>query len=549
MKSNRLRSVLPVTVALTCGVSAGVMMFVLPGEAAPLPTTYSARTSGDLWHVTQLDSNLTDTTDARSLDLSVFRVDGLVDSTKQPRSHAEADTLAGTSSAGQADRRGALSNATSTTDTSSPVAGSAPQGSVTDVLSFQSSTLGARGRWVGDTTCLPGTDRLTDSRATGGGASLVPMDVPGEDPLLTIPIVDIPVPQPDPGSTPLPLPDPGLPPIVIPGFPTPSPTPTSSSSASPSESPTLVPTGLPSDFPTTLLPTLSLPPLPGLPRSAGRPSAPTATTPDVVLAQVAAGSLEQHTWLEKVGSASTDVRAVRAETLGSMTDPSAAAFTFLGGEAVVRMTSGPRLTAYADGTTPGKVTWTPPTMTLAVSGQSSPYTVPADGSPVTVNYSHNRQVVLTLSAGTLTDKVESAHGLVASGKAYALHAVIQNGDKVVLDSELLPMSVEAKAPGGGVDCTRAPVLGNPHVTLKGRGNGARPDKLTVLAATPARGAQALVFKVVRGTLKKVASSHLDAKGDHAFTIKDRNGKKATKYVVTVRATPRTTAGRAGLRIR
>ena len=40
------------------------VMLADPGRAAPLPTTYSATATGDLWHVNQLDRDLSDSTPA-----------------------------------------------------------------------------------------------------------------------------------------------------------------------------------------------------------------------------------------------------------------------------------------------------------------------------------------------------------------------------------------------------------------------------------------------------------------------------------------------------
>lgn len=434
MSRSRLPRVRFWAVATPVSLAVVGAMFVAPTQAAPLPATYSAKALGDLWHVSTLDLDMSG--DPVLTDIGVNRVDGLVGSTSTIRSHAEADNVSGTSANGQAVRRGAVSNAANGSDTTAPVAGTAPAGVLSGSVDLDTANLSARGRWVGDATCLAATDRLTDSRASTTGANLVATAIPGEDPLVTIPIVDVPV---DPEDGALPLPDPGLPPIDLPGLPTSTALPTETPT---SGLPTIEPTLPTSELPTTILPTLS-----SLPRAV----APSASGP-VEMMTVRAAALEQHTLLEPVG-ADPDLRAVRSEVIGTMVDPSQPAATFFGGEIAVRVASAPKLVAVADGSTPAKVTWVPAAMTLLVAGQSSPITIPADGTPISTNYSGNRQVVLKVSAGQLTDKVEHASGLEASGKASALKVEITNGDDVVLRSALFPMTVSSKAPAGGIECS------------------------------------------------------------------------------------------------
>ena len=452
--TNRRRSVLPALLSTAVGLSGAVLMFALPGDAAPLPTTYGAEASADVWHLSMLDLDMSGDSNP-AVDLSAFRVRGVTTSETNPRSLARADNASGTTADGDDARRGAISRATSGADTTSATAGTAPAAVVADVLELEQSTLSSRGRWVGDSACLPATERLTDSSAITQGASLVAAAVPAEDENITIPVVDVEIPPPGGGTLP-PLPDPTASPTPIPGLPTPT------GSPAPTDDPTLPTdfpsatevTTIPTELPTSILPTLTetptLPPL--LPRLAA--SAAEAGEP-VSMMSVAPSRVDQRTWLAQ-RKATPDVRGVRAEAIGTPLNLDQPVAEFFDGEIAVRMASQPRLTAYADGANPGVVTWQPPAMTLLVAGQANPATIPADGTPVRVNYSGNRQVVVEVSAGQLTDVVRKDNGLAAEAKAAALHVVItretETGGSIVLEADLFPMTVEVSSPAGGVEC-------------------------------------------------------------------------------------------------
>lgn len=79
----------------------------------------------------------------------------------------------------------------------------------------------------------------------------------------------------------------------------------------------------------------------------------------------------------------------------------------------------------------------------------------------------------------------------------------------------------------------------------GKDNGPKDDKLKVTANDNASGLVAKVF--VNG--KKVASHKLNSSGDFTFTIKDKNGGKATKYVVKVAGTSLTAPDKASKKLK
>lgn len=430
--STRLRFVLPVSISSCLALGGVGVVLAGQGDAAPLPTEYSATTTADLWHVNRLDLDMSG--DPADTDLGVFRVTGLMNATTSPRSHAEADNLAGATATGQGARRAAISEATRSTDTSGPTAGIAPSGSIAGTLDVSQATLGARGRWVGDQGCIQTADGLVDSTAVGGGASLAPTNIPS-------------------GNV--------LPPVVLP-----SDLPTVLPTSSPTELPTTLPTILPTttDLPTstdsatiipTEPPTITLPPLPtltlGVQEEDGTRGAAPAASASVVMAAVRAGTVQQRVDLPLLNDATGDDRGVRAQAIGTVKDSSTPAMTFFGGEVEMLVTREARLTAYADGVHPSAVVWSPPSVAVRLAGQSTTYPLPTDGSPLQVSYSQNSDVTLTLAAGALTQEVTST-GLLARGKTSVAHMVVRNGDSVALDADFMPMSVEAKAPGGGVEC-------------------------------------------------------------------------------------------------
>ncbi|GAB2876658.1 thrombospondin type 3 repeat-containing protein [Nocardioides pacificus] len=136
-----------------------------------------------------------------------------------------------------------------------------------------------------------------------------------------------------------------------------------------------------------------------------------------------------------------DARAVESRVQGS-----AGSFSMFGGQLVVRLASRPELTAYADGTAPGRVTWTPPTVAATMAGQPVP--IPANGAQ-SFALPENPLLKAEISTGSLTQQVSAT---AASGSASALHVKVALLGVTLLEGDIFPMSVSATAPVGGLEC-------------------------------------------------------------------------------------------------
>ena len=525
---SKTRTTVPLALSTVTGLAAATLMFVLPGEAAPTPSAFAGEATGDVWKVNRLDLDMSG--DPVAVGLDVGTVLGQTGSAAAPdRSRAGAHNL---NAATQPDgRKSAQSVATAANDTAGTTTASGAAGTVPGVVSFGTSVLSARGRWAGDTTCLASDTALTQSKAASQATGIVPAAIPaGTPPLLPIPVpVDIPTEVPT-----------ALPSDFSTDLPTDLPLPTE------------VPTTVPTDVPTTILPTITdittLPPsvpTPPLPRAAA--GSGQRAEGDVSMVQVAPASIEERTLLEAIPGSTTH-RRVATEVVGRLIDASKPAATFFGGEATLKMVGSPTLSAYSDGGTNGsQVTWTPPQMSLVVG--TDEYPVPTDGTALALPYSQNQDVVLTVSAGKPTTG-ESATGTQAQAVVTTLNVIIKKGSALVLDAQLFPMSVKAVAPQGGVDCT-PPVIApvSPQLKVTGKDNGPKPDRITINALPKAAGAKATVFTTVKRQQRKLVAGVVNDRGDRVFTIKDRNGKKPTKYVVKLGATTLTTAARDSKRVR
>ena len=109
----------------------------------------------------------------------------------------------------------------------------------------------------------------------------------------------------------------------------------------------------------------------------------------------------------------------------------------------------------------------------------------------------------------------------------------------------LPASSNVATATTTVEPPAPPVQEPINLTAGGKNNGGKADKLKVKADDNAAGLVAKVF--VKG--KKVAKHALNGSGDYTFTIKDKNGNKATKYVVKVAATETTLADQASKKLK
>lgn len=91
----------------------------------------------------------------------------------------------------------------------------------------------------------------------------------------------------------------------------------------------------------------------------------------------------------------------------------------------------------------------------------------------------------------------------------------------------------------------APVPEKVDAELNVTGKGARVDRVKAKAIDEAAGAKATLW--VKG--KKVKAGVLNSNGDITFRVKDKNGKKATRYVVKIGATALTFSDRDATRVR
>jgi hypothetical protein len=284
---------------------------------------------------------------------------------------------------------------------------------------------------------------------------------------------------------------------------------------------------LPTDI-TSSLP-ITLPPLPGLPRTAA------AADGSVSMATLAATKLEESTGIQDFGTVGD--KKVVSQALGSMVSATAPAMKFFGDQVTLKVSSPAKLVAYSTGTANGsQVEWTPPNMVLSAGG--SDVRVPPDGSGVTVNYANNSAIKLIVSAGQVT-RAESADGTLAQGAVNTLNFVIKNGDKTVLEGAFMPLAVKATSPAGGVKCPTVVPQRDAKLKLSGKSNGAKADVLKVTAIKKARHARVTVYTQSHHKLHRVGKAKLDRRGHHTFKLKDKNRGKATVYVVKLKATAAT----------
>lgn len=506
------RSTLALAVTTVLGLTTTTLMFALPGEAAPTPTTFSAETQGDVWRINHLDLDMSG--DPQELKLDVARVQGLTGQAASPdRSRAQSHNLFATPT--PSGQKVASSTASKNVEPTGAVTAAGQAGQLAGVLDYDASALTARGRWGGDQECLDPAAALTSSRSITQGSGTLPAAIPA-----------------------------GTPPLV------PIPLPTSAPTEIPTDPPSGFPTGLPSDLPTLPVPTVTVPTI-TLPFGDG--GGAQRAEGDVAMMEVGAASVEQQVLLEEnPATAITTDRRVATKVIGKALTPGAPVAQFFGGEATLSMAGPATLTAYSDGGANGsQVTWAPPAMALTVDGEE--YAVPTDGSALALPYSRNQDVVLSVAAGTL-QSAESPQGTLAQASVSVLHVIIKHGDVVALDAELFPMTVKSVAPTGGVDCTSAlpgpkPTRVDPRLKVTGKHTGAKDDRLSVKAIRAAAGAKFTVTRAVGKKQKVVARGTLGRKGARVVKVKDANAAKATKYTVNLGRTAKTTKDRARHRVR
>ncbi len=144
---------------------------------------------------------------------------------------------------------------------------------------------------------------------------------------------------------------------------------------------------------------------------------------------------------------SADARSVQATAQGSTVD------LHLLGAINVKVLSTPTLTATASGSAGGaEVTYVDPVLEIDVAGSGG--TLNASDLPLDLAVPGNPLLELELRLGEVDNHVESADGTEASAIAAVLEArlVLLPAGLTVVDLDLFPMSVSAKAPVGGVTC-------------------------------------------------------------------------------------------------
>jgi hypothetical protein len=128
---------------------------------------------------------------------------------------------------------------------------------------------------------------------------------------------------------------------------------------------------------------------------------------------------------------------------------------------------------------------------------------------------------------TITASVDAAANLVAA-----------NGDRDETSKTVTGATT--------LNWTKGPEQTGIVAKLKGAGNGAKADKLTVVAPAKANGAVVKLFKVVGKKLVPAGTKALK-NGKASFTKADKNGRGVTKYVAKVSATNDTKADRSNTR--
>ena len=181
------------------------------------------------------------------------------------------------------------------------------------------------------------------------------------------------------------------------------------------------------------------------------------------LADVKASETSTRTFLDDNGARGSDVVSRATTTVGDI--------TLLGGEVTVDVTSPVVLEARSDGTDGSAGYVNPPTVVATVAGQ--PITLPADGQPqpITLPLVLDTLVDLTLTAYPAEDQSTDPTGRATVDAPPRVDLeVLDVGvlDAAYVSLAIAPMSVEATAPAGGVECgagyadvPAAPVIESP----------------------------------------------------------------------------------------
>ncbi|MFT4262811.1 MAG: Ig-like domain-containing protein [Nocardioides sp.] len=197
------------------------------------------------------------------------------------------------------------------------------------------------------------------------------------------------------------------------------------------------------------------------------PATSTASTADLTVVGGTVGALTLPSLIALPGTASvsetiaqTENAATAADDRGvtATTTSNVAAVEFLGGAVKVEVNRQPRLVAGVDGVGQGTVEWTSPLLSVEAGGQA--LTIPADGSPLEITDIPGLSALLDVELSLGQKTGETTTTTTASASASLLHVKISLlsavGGLTILDTDVVPFSVDATVPAGGIDCTTDP---------------------------------------------------------------------------------------------
>jgi hypothetical protein len=207
------------------------------------------------------------------------------------------------------------------------------------------------------------------------------------------------------------------------------------------------------------------------------------------LVEATASQTQTGTYLVDDGAGGSDVLSRATTTVGDI--------DLLGGQVSVDVTNPVVLEARSDGTTGTAGYASPPTIVATVGGNAVP--VPLNGQPQTIALPSALEPLVDLTITAFTPQGQSS-GATGKGSLDALLRidldVLQLVGPAVADVSLAvaPMSVEATAPRGGVECDGGPSagsLGAPDITSPAPG-ATTTDSTPAISGTGTPGATVTV---------------------------------------------------------
>jgi hypothetical protein len=181
------------------------------------------------------------------------------------------------------------------------------------------------------------------------------------------------------------------------------------------------------------------------------------------LADVAASETRTRTYLDDQGTGGSDVVSRTTSTVGDI--------SLVGGAVTVDVTSPVVLEARSDGTTGSAGFVSPPTITATVGGTL--VEIPLNGTPQDIDLPLQPLVDLSITAFTPTDQSAGATGQASLDALLRIDLEVANAVPILppvadVSLALAPMTAQAAAPTGGVECPTidedapdAPVIESP----------------------------------------------------------------------------------------